>query len=112
MEKDFSVDDQLIGLVKKSLLDNKEKKFNLKDSLLLNNRNKSVGGQLAIDIERTLNYYLEGRSFPSLLTDHRGRSYLQSRSVNIKTHGSAGQSYGAFCNDGMVLEHTGTCNDG
>ena len=112
MEKDFSVDDQLIGLVKKSLFDNKEKKFNLKDSLLLNNRNKSVGGQLAIDIERTLNYYLEGRSFPSLLTDHRGRSYLQSRSVNIKTHGSAGQSYGAFCNDGMVLEHTGTCNDG
>ena len=112
MEKDFSIDDSLIDLVKKSLIDNKESTFNLENSLLLNNRNKSVGGQLAIDIERTLNHVLEDKSFPSFLNDHRGRSYLQSGSVKIKTHGSAGQSYGAFCNDGMVLEHTGTCNDG
>ncbi|MEM7521313.1 MAG: glutamate synthase large subunit, partial [Pseudomonadota bacterium] len=30
----------------------------------------------------------------------------------VTTQGSAGQSFGAFCNDGMVMEHTGTCNDG
>jgi glutamate synthase (NADPH/NADH) large chain len=32
--------------------------------------------------------------------------------VRISTSGSAGQSFGAFCNDGMALTHTGTCNDG
>jgi glutamate synthase (NADPH/NADH) large chain len=30
----------------------------------------------------------------------------------IRTHGSAGQSYAAFLNDGMRMEHLGTCNDG
>ena len=30
----------------------------------------------------------------------------------IRTTGSAGQSYAAFNNDGMRMEHTGTCNDG
>ena len=75
--------------------------------------NKSVGGQLAIDIERMLNH--PGRSScrrRAVATDHRGRRYLLPDSVVITTTGSAGQSYGAFCNDGMTLTHTGTCNDG
>ena len=44
--------------------------------------------------------------------DTRGRRYLDPRAVRIVTQGSAGQSLGVFCNDGMVLDHTGTCNDG
>ncbi len=48
----------------------------------------------------------------AVATDHRGRRYLLPDSVVITTTGSAGQSYGAFCNDGMTLTHTGTCNDG
>jgi glutamate synthase (NADPH) large chain len=76
----------------------------------LGNMNKSVGGQLAIDIERMLNY--EGASGSAVATDHRGRRYLLPDAVVITTTGSAGQSYGAFCNDGMTLTHTGTCNDG
>lgn len=80
----------------------------------LTNGNKSVGGQLAIDIERMLNHPgpsgpLDGRA---VAVDARGRRFLTPDSVLITTDGSAGQSYGAFCNDGMTMSHTGTCNDG
>jgi glutamate synthase (NADPH/NADH) large chain len=37
---------------------------------------------------------------------------LPDDSIIVRTHGSAGQSYAAFNNDGMRMEHTGTCNDG
>ncbi|GKT34640.1 citrate synthase, partial [Aduncisulcus paluster] len=72
--------------------------------------NKSVGGQLAIDIERMLNYGEVSGS--AVASDERGRRYLLPESITVATSGSAGQSYGVFCNDGMVLTHTGTCNDG
>src|SRR5690606_39137451 len=49
---------------------------------------------------------------PAVIVDDRGRARLADRSVEVRTHGSAGQSYGAFCNDGMLLVHTGTANDG
>lgn len=71
---------------------------------MLNNRNKSVGGQLAIDIERMLNHQLSSeqlQAMPAVMTDDRGRRYLAPESVKISTTGSAGQSFGAFCNDGM-----------
>lgn len=32
--------------------------------------------------------------------------------MKITTSGAAGQSFGAFNNSGVVLSHTGTCNDG
>ncbi|MEM1409720.1 MAG: glutamate synthase large subunit, partial [Pseudomonadota bacterium] len=71
------------------------------------------GGQLAIDLERMLNHELDTiTDLPAVLEDHRGRRFLDARSIVVKTSGSAGQSFGAFCNDGMVLEHEGTCNDG
>ena len=47
-----------------------------------------------------------------MLVDHRGRRYLDHESIQIHTEGSAGQSFAAFCNDGFVFRHTGTCNDG
>ncbi len=78
----------------------------------LTNRQKSVGGRLSADIERWLNYDEIGKNTPHALEDDRGRRFLPPNSISIKTCGSAGQSYGVFCNDGMRLHHFGTCNDG
>ncbi|MCH2165852.1 MAG: glutamate synthase-related protein [Marinovum sp.] len=111
LEKDFSVDDALLEQVKVRLIDDGEKRVELRPNAPLNNRNKTVGGQLGIDIERLLNHELPKLS-AAAFEDSRGRRYLDPRSVHVYTNGSAGQSYGAFCNDGMVMEHTGTCNDG
>lgn len=102
MEKDFSVDDAFLARLD---LDGVEMA-----PVELSNGNKTVGGQLAIDIERMLNH--SDASGAAVATDDRGRRYLMPDSVVISTTGSAGQSYGAFCNDGMTLIHTGTCNDG
>ena len=81
----------------------------------LNNCNKSVGGQAAIDIERLLSYELTEQQVADstiIYTHPQGRRYLAPDSIVIRTHGSAGQSYAAFLNDGMRMEHLGTCNDG
>jgi len=85
------------------------------DGFKLNNCNKSVGGQAAIDIERMLAYELTEQQVAQtkvIYTTQEGRRYLAPDSVIIRTHGSAGQSYAAFLNDGMRMEHLGTCNDG
>ncbi|MFN3002125.1 glutamate synthase-related protein [Mycolicibacterium wolinskyi] len=106
MEKDYSVDDMFLSRLNFAGV--------AMAPVQLTNQNKSVGGQLAIDIERLLNH--GGADGPvtgsAIATDHRGRRYLLPDSVTITTTGSAGQSYGVFCNDGMTLRHTGTCNDG
>nr|WP_313777041.1 glutamate synthase-related protein [Mycobacterium sp.] len=106
MEKDYAVDDAFLTQLD---LDGVTMA-----PVELSNGNKSVGGQLAIDIERMLNHpATDGPADgAAVATDHRGRRYLKPDSVLINTTGSAGQSYGAFCNDGMTLTHTGTCNDG
>lgn len=124
MEKDFAVDDAYLAQLD---LDGVTMA-----PVELSNGNKTVGGQLAIDIERMLNHPNPPRDFgvvghrerdeprrnrvdvggAAVATDDRGRRYLTPDSVIITTTGSAGQSYGAFCNDGMTLTHTGTCNDG
>lgn len=111
LEKDFAVDDALFEQVKARVLKGGETRIELRTNQPLNNRNKTVGGQLSIDIERMLNHELD--TLPNAaFEDSRGRRYLGPRSVHVSTNGSAGQSYGAFCNDGLVMEHTGTCNDG
>lgn len=115
MEKDFAVDDGFIDLVRSALLDSRRQTVELGGNRHLNNCNKTVGGQLAVDIERLLNHELteaEARDLPAVRQDDRGRRFLDADSVRISTSGSAGQSFGAFCNDGMALTHTGTCNDG
>ncbi|MCV7136708.1 glutamate synthase large subunit [Mycobacterium hodleri] len=106
LEKDYAVDDSFLAqLTAQPSLDGV-----VADPVSLGNMNKSVGGQLAIDIERMLNH--EGATGSAVATDHRGRRYLLPDSVVITTTGSAGQSYGVFCNDGMTMTHKGTCNDG
>ncbi len=115
MEKDYAVDDGFLELVQSAFIENGKATVELGGNRFLNNCNKSVGGQLAVDIERMLNYEIDAATaatLPAVRRDERGRRFLEPGSVNIATSGSAGQSYGAFCNDGMVLTHTGTCNDG
>ncbi|MEM1110174.1 MAG: glutamate synthase-related protein, partial [Planctomycetota bacterium] len=111
LERDFAVDDRLLVELKERLIENGEKQIELRPDKPLWNCNKSVGGQLAIDIERTLNHELEALPAAAMQEPH-GRRFLPPRTVRVVTHGSAGQSYAAFCNDGMVMDHTGTCNDG
>lgn len=113
LERDYAWDDVFLERVRDALITKQEASVRIDCPESLNNRNKSVGGQLAIDIERMLNHELSDASdMPSVLTDVRDRRFLSHESVRICTDGSAGQSYGAFCNDGMVMDHIGTCNDG
>ncbi|MFJ7417164.1 glutamate synthase-related protein [Streptomyces uncialis] len=114
LEKDFTTDDALIELVRAALLDRREPTA-LIEGIRLGNSDKSVGGQLGIDVERLLNHELGADDLagvPAVVTDDRGRRRLAEGAVRIRTTGSAGQSYGVFCNDGVTLEHTGTANDG
>ncbi|KKD09133.1 glutamate synthase-related protein [Streptomyces sp. WM6386] len=110
LEKDFTTDDALIERVRAALLDRREPSL-LVEGVHLGNSDKSVGGQLSIDIERLLNHESVS-DVPAVTTDDRGRRRLVDDAVRIRTTGSAGQSYGVFCNDGITLEHTGTANDG
>ncbi|PRY14467.1 glutamate synthase-related protein [Kineococcus rhizosphaerae] len=114
LEKDFGVDDSLWDLVRAALVERREESVEI-DHGRLRNSDKSVGGQLSIDVERLLNHQLSAeqvRDLPAARVDDRGRGYLLPGSVRVRTHGSAGQSFGAFLNDGLEFEHTGTANDG
>ncbi|GAA2271366.1 glutamate synthase [Streptomyces ruber] len=111
LEKDFTTDDALIEQVRAALIDRREPSL-LVEGIRLGNSDKSVGGQLGIDVERLLNHELDAVDVPAVTADDRGRRRLVDDAVRIRTTGSAGQSYGVFCNDGITLEHTGTANDG
>ena len=114
LEADFSIDDQSIDQIKAEII--KGQPVVIEGSeFKLNNRHKTVGGQTAIDIERILAYEIntqQANDSKLVYTNQHGRRYLAADSVTIRTTGSAGQSYAAFNNDGMRMEHYGTCNDG
>ncbi len=120
LEANFSIDNAIIKRVEEELLSGKTEQVIIEGAgFKLNNCNKSVAGQAAIDIERILAYRLSDAQLANnkaiytfTFADGRKRRYLAPDSVIIRTYGSAGQSYGAFLNDGMRLEHLGTCNDG
>ena len=116
LEKDFAIDDQIFARIKAELFDKQQKQVIIEGAeFKLNNRNKTVGGQTAIDLERLLAYELKPEQIAAsaiIYTNQHGRRYLADDSIIIRTSGSAGQSYAAFNNDGMRMEHTGTCNDG
>ncbi|CCN72567.1 glutamate synthase-related protein [Vibrio nigripulchritudo] len=111
LEADFTPDDAYIEKLLGDYFDSELLNIELSGTKL-NNRNKSTGGQLSIDIERALNYQNVGENHPAVFTAGNGRRFLDAESVVVRTHGSAGQSYGAFNNSGLVMEHVGTCNDG
>ncbi|GAA4392286.1 glutamate synthase-related protein [Tsukamurella soli] len=113
LEKDYSVDDALLTTVTEWLSETADPAESITIPVTpLSNRNKSVGGQLSIDIERMLNHTDEVGEHPAVLTNERGRRYLADGALRIETSGTAGQSYGAFLVDGITLLHTGTANDG
>ncbi|NRA86150.1 MAG: glutamate synthase large subunit [Rhizobiales bacterium] len=116
LEAEFRHDDRAYEIVKQNIFSGDKASIAIKGKkLTLNNRHKTVGGQLAIDIERALNYELsdaERGKIKSLYQGHNGRYHLGENTVNITTTGSAGQSYGAFTIVGMNMLHEGTCNDG
>jgi len=116
LEADFSVDDRIMEKVKAGIVEDKQQQVIIEGAdFKLNNCNKSVGGQASIDIERMLSYQLSEQQVAeskAIYTNQHGRRYLAPDSVIIRTHGSAGQSYAAFLNDGIRMEHLGTCNDG
>ena len=116
LEANFLIDDQIIEQVKTSLIEqNKSQVIVEGKGFKLNNLNKTVGGQTAIDIERLLQYELTDKqrlATDIIHTNQHRRHYFSPDSLIVRTTGSAGQSYAAFLNDGMRLEHTGTCNDG
>ncbi|HEY5980550.1 MAG TPA: glutamate synthase-related protein [Microlunatus sp.] len=115
LEADFAVDDAVLEQVTVSLFEAGESSVEI-DGIGLRNHHKSVGGQLSVDLERLLNHTPSAAEqldrAPAVLTDDRGRRFLVEGSVRVTSTGTAGQSYGAFCNDGLVLSHTGTANDG
>ncbi len=116
LEASFNVDNKIIEQVKAAIIEGRQSQVIIEgDTFKLNNCNKTVGGQAAIDIERMLAYELTEQQVSDsnvIHTNQQGRRYLAPDSVVIRTHGSAGQSYAAFLNDGMRMEHLGTCNDG
>jgi glutamate synthase (NADPH/NADH) large chain len=116
LEADFSIDDKIIEQFKSGIINGKQKQIIIEGpDFKLNNRRKTVGGQVAIDIERILSYQLSADKIatnPAIYSNQHKRNYLAPDSLIVRTTGSAGQSYAAFNNDGMRLEHTGTCNDG
>ncbi|WKJ92313.1 glutamate synthase-related protein [Methylomonas montana] len=116
LEKDFAVDDLIFARVKSALFGKGQAQVIVEgNEFKLNNRNKTVGGQTAIDLERFLAYEItteQAAASKIVYTNQHGRRYLADDTIVVRTHGSAGQSYAAFNNDGMRMEHTGTCNDG
>nr|CAG4635315.1 EOG090X027R [Artemia franciscana] len=116
VQADFRHDDRALEVFKQEIVENGAESMLVEGKKYrLNNRHKSVGGQLAIDIERMLNYELSKEqlaNIKNLYQADNGRYYLGEGSVNMVTTASAGQSYGAFNIAGMNLRHEGTCNDG
>ncbi|MFA5984508.1 MAG: glutamate synthase-related protein [Methylococcaceae bacterium] len=116
LEANFNIDNAIIEKFKSAIIEQNQHQVIIEGpEFKLNNCNKSVGGQTAIDIERILAYQLTDEQLANtkpIYTNQHGRRYLAPDTLIIRTHGSAGQSYAAFMNDGMRIEHTGTCNDG
>ena len=115
LEANFDIDDQLVKEFKNQAVQRHLSRVKIIVEKKLDNRNKTVGGQFAIDIERMLQHELSEKhiaSMPMVYTDDRGRNLIKPELLEVHTHGSAGQSYAAFCNSGMVMHHKGTCNDG
>ncbi|WP_201746178.1 GltB/FmdC/FwdC-like GXGXG domain-containing protein [Veronia nyctiphanis] len=114
LEACFAPDDKYIETVEREFIEAKRASLSFEGETLCN-CNKTVGGQLAIDIERILNYRLSDADIsahPAVNTLSNGRKVLSAGSIEITSRNSAGQSFAAFNNSGITLRHIGTCNDG
>ncbi|WP_256360445.1 FMN-binding glutamate synthase family protein [Methylomonas koyamae] len=90
LEKDFTIDDLIFAQVKQVLFDQGKKQVVVEGSeFKLNNRNKTVGGQTAIDIERLLHYGMSAEQIAAshiVYTNQHGRRYLADDTVIVRTH--------------------------
>ena len=115
LEANFEVDDALWESVRPQLVAGASAAISIDYDKRLTNRNKTTGGQLSIDVERLLQHEMDeatARKSPIIEVDDRGHRHLKPQTLRVNTRGAAGQSYGAFCNAGMVMHHQGTANDG
>ncbi|WP_072575790.1 glutamate synthase-related protein [Suttonella ornithocola] len=115
LEAKFEVDDGLWKQFNRDFDTLQNDEFLLMDVGELRNFHKSVGGQFSVDIERYLNYQIhpeDADAHSKILTLANGRRVLEADSIVVSSENSAGQSFGAFTNSGVVLIHQGTCNDG
>jgi len=114
LEANFTPDDAFIKQTLAQFIEQSTPQLSI-DGPALNNCNKTVGGQLSIDIERLLNYELtpqQVQQHPAIHELSNGRKVLSANSLQVNTSHSAGQSYAAFNNSGISFIHHGTCNDG
>jgi len=114
LEANFEPDDAFIAQIKRDFFEKPVPQLII-DGPDLCNCNKTTGGQLSIDIERTLNYELTEKQIadhPAVQVLKNGRKVLAENSIIIRTKKSAGQSFAAFNNSGVTIHHHGTCNDG
>ncbi|PIE47268.1 MAG: glutamate synthase large subunit [Gammaproteobacteria bacterium] len=114
LEANFEVDDYYYNRFMHKLINGKARKINIKGPKL-NNRNKTVGGQFSVDVERLLNYTLTDEQVaeqPAIKVLANGRRVLEEDSVTIYTHNAGGQSFGAFNTSGITLINKGVVNDG
>ncbi|RBW46136.1 glutamate synthase large subunit [Psychromonas sp. B3M02] len=114
LEANFTPDDRFLEQAISDLVNASVPSLTI-EGPALDNCNKTVGGQLSIDIERLLNYDLsdtEVNAHPAIHQLSNGRKVFADGSLVIKTSHSAGQSYAAFLNSGITFIHDGTCNDG
>ena len=116
LEANFDADDFMIKEFKAKFFKlNKHNHHIAIDIGELGNRNKTLGGQFSIDVERFLNYELSQQQIddsPAVTILNKGRKALAKGSVTVSSTHAAGQSFGAFNNTGITLVHSGTCNDG
>ena len=114
LEANFGADDAFIAEFEKEFIKEGKEKIIIEGPVLDNN-NKTTGGQFSVDVERMINYQLDEKitsNHPSIIKLVNGRKILGKDAVTVKTTNSAGQSFGAFNNSGITLVHKGTCNDG
>ena len=77
LEREYALDEKIMDEVRTVFFNRGEASVAVsgpefaEGALHLGNRNKSVGGQLAIDLERELNYGAPGLLAPGVLTDER-----------------------------------------
>jgi glutamate synthase (NADPH/NADH) large chain len=114
LEANFDPDEEFIAEFKREFIENKKSTIIIEGPVLDNN-NKTTGGQFSVDVERMINYQLDNKivlEHPSIIEVNNGRKVLTRDAVTVNTKNSAGQSFGAFNNSGITLVHKGTCNDG
>ena len=100
LEKNFDVDENLLAEVRRALVDGADPADSVvigaETPVELFNWNKSVGGQLSVDIERLLNHELTDEEVDACRRQHTTVAGLLQRRGRDSPHLRVGPSYGVF----------------